>query len=317
MNSSSFGPVVEPRGALVRHADAVRRAGRYRDTELVHVSPRELAKLRSVLGPGTINPETGLEEHFLDDLLGDIGGAISGAADWLFGGSGGGGGASGGIASLIASLFGGGPSAQGPTYGNFNPGAGAGGLGPSTGGSGGQSFFGNKENLSRLINLAGGIASFVGALNQNQNAAKQQSKLLKQQKRQQQSLNQHVDYPIGQGSVSYSAPRYPVELSGLYSASPQVGYRRGGRPVGALTRGLRPHPQGRVAGPGTGQSDDVDARLSRDEYVIPADVVSGIGDGSSGAGADRLDHMVRHVRKTRVGTAKFPRSVGALSFGSR
>lgn len=47
---------------------------------------------------------------------------------------------------------------------------------------------------------------------------------------------------------------------------------------------------------GDGVSDDVEARLSVGEYVIPADVVSGLGKGSSEAGAKVLDNLVQSVR---------------------
>jgi hypothetical protein len=61
---------------------------------------------------------------------------------------------------------------------------------------------------------------------------------------------------------------------------------------------------GPVIGPGDGRSDSVPAlidgggmaQLSNDEYVIPADVVSALGRGSSAAGAQRLDRAVKEVR---------------------
>jgi LysM repeat protein len=75
--------------------------------------------------------------------------------------------------------------------------------------------------------------------------------------------------------------------------------------------------QGQVDGGGDGQSDNVpfkvDARsksdpsgalLSVDEYVLPADVVSMMGNGSSNAGASKLDNFVKSVRKESFGTTK-------------
>lgn len=67
-----------------------------------------------------------------------------------------------------------------------------------------------------------------------------------------------------------------------------------------------------LKGPGTGQSDDIPAtiedkqpaRLARDEFVIPADVVSMLGDGSSDAGAERLYAMMDRIRKMAHGKAK-------------
>ena len=52
-----------------------------------------------------------------------------------------------------------------------------------------------------------------------------------------------------------------------------------------------------VSGPGTGRSDDIDARLSDGEYVMDAETVALLGDGSSKAGADRLDQFRVNLRK--------------------
>jgi hypothetical protein len=47
-----------------------------------------------------------------------------------------------------------------------------------------------------------------------------------------------------------------------------------------------------------------EARLSHGEFVVPADVVSHLGNGNSDAGADRLYAMMDRVRKARTGTKK-------------
>ena len=52
-----------------------------------------------------------------------------------------------------------------------------------------------------------------------------------------------------------------------------------------------------VKGPGTGRSDDIPARLSDGEYVIDAESVALLGDGSGDAGAKRLDEMRTNLRK--------------------
>ena len=67
--------------------------------------------------------------------------------------------------------------------------------------------------------------------------------------------------------------------------------------------------EGRVTGDGDGMSDEIPfsiegqqpALLSRDEYVLPADVVSALGNGSSNAGADKLDKFLTDVRKKVMG----------------
>lgn len=85
-------------------------------------------------------------------------------------------------------------------------------------------------------------------------------------------------------------------------------------PVGFANKAF----EGMVPGPGTGMSDDVPfsiegnqpALLSRDEYVLPADVVSQLGDGSSSAGADMLDNFISQVRQTKYGNTQQPAPVG-------
>lgn len=70
--------------------------------------------------------------------------------------------------------------------------------------------------------------------------------------------------------------------------------------------------QGYLNGDGDGMSDSIPAtiegkqpaRLADGEFVIPADVVSHIGNGSSKAGSKRLYAMLDRVRKARVGTTK-------------
>jgi hypothetical protein len=66
-------------------------------------------------------------------------------------------------------------------------------------------------------------------------------------------------------------------------------------------------PPGRVQGAGGGQDDVIPARLSDGEYVLSADIPSALGDGSSAAGARKLDKMVSSIRahKTSHGS-KFP-----------
>lgn len=78
---------------------------------------------------------------------------------------------------------------------------------------------------------------------------------------------------------------------------------------------------GKVArGPGGGLDDliptSIDGRraaaLSDGEFVIPADVVSMMGDGSSNAGSRRLYDMVRSIRQEKTGTS---RQAGPIKVG--
>jgi len=51
-----------------------------------------------------------------------------------------------------------------------------------------------------------------------------------------------------------------------------------------------------VSGPGDGQSDDIPAMLADGEFVIPADVVAALGNGSTKAGSDQLYKMMHEIR---------------------
>ena len=52
-----------------------------------------------------------------------------------------------------------------------------------------------------------------------------------------------------------------------------------------------------VEGEGDGTSDSVAAMLANGEFVIPADVVSKLGNGSNEAGAGVLDQFLVEIRK--------------------
>jgi hypothetical protein len=56
------------------------------------------------------------------------------------------------------------------------------------------------------------------------------------------------------------------------------------------------------------------ARLADGEFVVPADVVSGIGNGSTDAGARKLYAMMDKVRSARTGTKKQGREIKAEQY---
>lgn len=71
---------------------------------------------------------------------------------------------------------------------------------------------------------------------------------------------------------------------------------------------------GAISGEGGGMDDDVPAMidgqqpaaLSSGEHVIPADVVSHIGDGNTEAGSSRLDEMINRIRMEKTGNTEQP-----------
>lgn len=75
---------------------------------------------------------------------------------------------------------------------------------------------------------------------------------------------------------------------------------------------------GRVKGAGGGMDDLIPGtiegrqkvRLADGEFVLPADIVSGIGDGSTDQGVRRLHEMMNRVRKERTGKTAQPKAIG-------
>ena len=109
-------------------------------------------------------------------------------------------------------------------------------------------------------------------------------------------------FPIGQlnlnplGAKSDATQYQEAAKGGIMGLSNLGGYAAGGNP-----RLLK--------GPGDGMSDNIPAtingrqpaRLADGEFVIPADVVSHLGNGSTDAGAKVLHQMMTKVRQERTG----------------
>lgn len=77
-----------------------------------------------------------------------------------------------------------------------------------------------------------------------------------------------------------------------------------------------------LKGPGDGMSDSIPARIGRrqparladGEFVVPADVVSHLGNGSTDAGAKQLYDMMDKVRRARTGNKKQGREINPRRF---
>ena len=121
-----------------------------------------------------------------------------------------------------------------------------------------------------------------------------------------------VANPKGQYLVSNPTSSTPLSSSNIYEYQKK---RRGrGFAEGGLPRFL--------SGGGDGMSDSIkaniegsqEARLADGEFVIPADVVSHLGNGSSKAGAKQLYDMMDRVRKARTGNPKQGREIKPTKF---
>lgn len=106
-----------------------------------------------------------------------------------------------------------------------------------------------------------------------------------------------LEYLINRNSRNNVMPSTP----GLFANDSGVKFARGGY----------------LDGPGDGMSDSIPAtiegkqpaRLADGEFVVPADVVSHLGNGSTKAGAQRLYSMMDKVRKARTGSTKQGRQI--------
>jgi hypothetical protein len=114
----------------------------------------------------------------------------------------------------------------------------------------------------------------------------------------------------GYDSTGVSAPQYGFGNSDVMYGQSMLGgdeanifgFAEGGSVQRAAAGKL-------ITGDGDGMSDDIranidgnqEARLADGEFVIPADVVSHLGNGSTDAGADQLHAMMDRIRKARTG----------------
>jgi hypothetical protein len=117
-------------------------------------------------------------------------------------------------------------------------------------------------------------------------------------------LNKPAPYEKPKYKSTFNASAY----SGYEPATPnyyRAQYAHGGlADLGGYSDGGR-----MLKGPGDGMSDNIPAtiankqpaRLANEEFVIPADVVSHLGNGSSEAGAKQLYKMMDRVRHARTG----------------
>lgn len=130
-------------------------------------------------------------------------------------------------------------------------------------------------------------------------------------------------YAVG-GGITGAYPNRPPEREVL--ADPLTGAEPGvdpftGQQQSMAGGGIAGHPR-YLQGDGDGMSDSIPAHidgkqpaaLATSEFVIPADVVSHLGNGSSEAGAKQLHAMMDRIRKARTGTPKQGKRITAEKF---
>ena len=329
----SGGPARFAEGGLVNAADEVAGAGRFGDEMVVHINRREFEELRQKWGEPHVNPDTGLPEFFnLKDLWKDVkdyaapvgaglagaflpgigeavggmlpgeagllgstgtqalatgllgagaGALINGGKGALYGGLGGVLGSYGGdllqngSSSALGSLLGGGAdSLESDAAKSLLGGGSEGAIGNLLGGGGGNRLGGAA--LAAAVNLAG------NAMDQGGDEDEKSKKAWKKaQQQNQQPLPVYVNPRKRNGYTG--VPDYTTQGEAEYFDN---NYAEGG-PVGYVANETGDH----------GRSDKIEALLSPNEYVIDAETVSLLGNGSPEAGAAQLDQLRANIRK--------------------
>lgn len=122
--------------------------------------------------------------------------------------------------------------------------------------------------------------------------------------------------PTPMGQLNLSAPGSKAQQGSMDMTNAAGG---GIMSLGGYAAGGNPRL---LKGPGDGMSDNIPAtignkqpaRLADGEFVIPADVVSHLGNGSTEAGAKRLHEMMTKVRSARTGNSKQGKQINANKY---
>ena len=271
--------------SLERMAEALAQKGRYGDSEMVHMNPLEIAALEEMFGQEmTTNPETGQPEAFafLIPLIASLAGGLGSAA----------------VSKLV-----GGKKDPAPKQSEAGK------------------YLEEQTRRRREESNARGIPII------NLQSLGQQPDILG---REQQHFTPAGVEPMKRFAAGGMMEPEEEQRDATYEAAVAALQGQHPNPEQAFDAFVRLYgpdaleqlagPQmamaggGMVRGPGGGMDDMVTGSLngeqkvllSPEEFVIPADVVSGLGDGSSEAGARELMAMMARVRRMRTGKAVQP-----------
>lgn len=149
-----------------------------------------------------------------------------------------------------------------------------------------------------LLGLGGlGVASMLGNSNKVQQAITTSPKLSTEQQQYMSKPLNDLDWNTiaieaakeGVDAGTFAALHFHDITNGKYNVAQPVQKAQGGLSKIAYL----------AQGSGSGRDDTIDARLSDGEYVIDAETVALLGDGSTKAGAARLDKMRTDLRKQK------------------
>jgi hypothetical protein len=131
------------------------------------------------------------------------------------------------------------------------------------------------------------------------------------------AIGQNTGYPTADiNHAAYATPWQTPVSQNVVTGTADTGVNRmtgtennfaAGGHLGGYSDGGR-----MLKGPGDGMSDSIPAqigakqpaRLADGEFVVPADVVSHLGNGSTDAGAKQLYSMMDRIRQQRTGKKK-------------
>ena len=296
-----------------RTAQGIASKGRFGDTTLVHMSPDEVQGIEQLAGmPTTTNPDTGLPEMFsFKKLLGKTGRRIlptlGSTVGFIYGGPMG-----AAAGSALGTKLAGGSTQDALTSGiitgvTANLGSKIPGAKDALGS--GYPQVANKFVQAGVGALAGEAGRAFGSTGMEAPKKPEIPELPELD-----PLQRRVTYPgegFGSGEYMYFSPNTMYAKEGGYIK----GMQEGG--IASI-----PQTEGQVDGNGDGMSDEVygdienqqEVALSKDEFIVPADVVSGLGNGSSNAGASKLYEMMERVRMARTGKKTQPKEIEAEEF---
>jgi len=326
------------KGGLAHKAEEVRQAVDNRDTVLIHVNPEEYDFIKTRFGPPKINPKTGIPQFgwFSDygapivtiganllggDLLGSAGSSISDALGLGLGATASQALGSGLLGAGVGALTGGKKGAL--TYGALGAATpyALNALGSLTGTSGVGSAAANAattaggvrdSSIATTNGVTGGNAAgssgilssltgsslmkaapllLMGAALSGAGKSKS-AQPVQAQNATDSNTQTHLS------NVEFNRTQTNPDVTTRYGFGPSQQFFKDNK----LPTGVVPAARGRyVRGGGTGTSDSIFSKLSDGEYVIDAQTVSMLGDGSSDAGAKKLDEMRHQIRKQKGG----------------
>jgi len=312
-------------GGLASAAEDVRGAGRYGDEMVVHINRREFDEMRERWGDPHINPETGLPEFFdLKDVWNDAKDTWNDNKEWLVPvGAAAAGAFLPGIGEAVGNYlpgvgqFLGSAGTQALATGLLGAGAGyltnggqgalLGGLAGAAGAYGGD-LYRNGMDASALGQILAktGAAGAAGAAGAGMGGSAAIPALLMAALNMGQSAFAGEDEALATAEGSFGdaqeqnnkpLPTWENKRRRkTYNTVPD--YTQEGEREYFEDNSLEGTPQYAEGGAvDDGRSDQIEALLSPNEYVIDAETVALLGDGSPEAGADRLDMFRENIRK--------------------